>query len=198
MQHAVVRGEKGPEPLLDIWMLSREQCHRCFKRFNPGASKCVGCGAHADDRPATANRRGMGGWATIAVAVIALLTMLAIGFSDRYVTAVSDWYTDMVIRFRAEAPMHFIAVSDDKQAFQVCARSVVKRLEEESSVATFPAGGTLALGDGRYRVDSFVDEAGIDGVTHRRSFSCTVHFSGSRWVLEDLTIEIPRGGMVLR
>jgi hypothetical protein len=140
----------------------------------------------------------VGRWATIAAAVIGVVTMLAIGFSDRYVTAVSDWYTDMVIRFRAEAPMHFLAPSDDRRAFQVCARSVVKRLEDESSIATFPAGGTLYLGEGRYRVDSFVDEAAVDGVTHRRSFSCTVQFSGSRWVLEELTLESAGAAIVLR
>ena len=126
-----------------------------------------------------------------AVTVLALTMMLAIGLSDRYVPAVSDWYSQVVIRYMPEGALYFTTRNDDR-AFYLCARSVVRQIEDETSVVTFASHATtstLALGDGRFRVESYVDEAIEDGPTYRRPFTCTVKQEGSSWRLEDVDLE---------
>jgi hypothetical protein len=127
--------------------------------------------------------------------VITALTvagLLAVGFSDRYVPAVADWYTDMVIRFVPEAESNFLPVDDGERAFLACARSVVKRMDSESSIATFASSGgasTVATGEDRYEVRSFVDEASEDGVVRRKAFTCTVRFDARGWIVEAVTVD---------
>jgi hypothetical protein len=173
-------------------MIQRERCHRCHKRLTPGPVRCVGCGTEAGAVEAATGGRTKRRWAGLVAVVLTVAALLAVGLSDRYMSAVSDWYTDMVIRFLPGAELSFLPVPDDQQAFRVCARSVVKRMEAESSVATFPGvvGGVVdSLGDGRFRIDSFVDEASEGGAVHRRTFSCLARFDGHRWRVEDLVLQ---------
>jgi hypothetical protein len=173
-------------------MIQRNRCHRCHKRLTPGPVRCVGCGTEAGAVEAAKGGRSTRRWAGLVAVVLTVAALIAVGLSDRYMSAVSDWYTDMVIRFLPGEELSFLAVPDDQQAFRVCARSVVRRIEAESSVATFPGlvGGAVdSLGEGRFRIDSFVDEASEGGAVHRRTFRCLAHFDGRRWRVEDLVLQ---------
>jgi hypothetical protein len=120
--------------------------------------------------------------------------MLAVGFSSRYVPAVGDWYSRLVIQYVPEPALRFAPADDDLRAFYVCAKSVVKQIEDANSVVTFAAGTedvTVALGGDLYRVDSYIDEARVDGSTLRRPFTCTLRQEGEGWTLEEVELEPP-------
>jgi hypothetical protein len=88
--------------------------------------------------------------------------------------------------------LRFAPAPDDTRAFYVCAKSVVRAIEDEASVVTFAGGSddvAVAIGEGLYRVVSFVDEARVDGSTLRRSFTCTLRLQGDTWELEDVELE---------
>jgi hypothetical protein len=169
-------------------MPRRSLCPRCSKRIPPEGDLCVGCGAPAAERGRRFTARSMG----FAV-LLALLTLLAVSYSDRYVPAVADWYTDAVLRFLPESAMNIVPATDERRAFYVCARRVVKRLESEASIATFASEVTTQhLGEGRFRVQSYVDEALEEGPRLRHLFRCTVRGGGGQWILEDLELELER------
>jgi len=173
-------------------MIQRNRCHRCHKRLTPGPVRCVGCGTEAVSVEAAKAGRRTHRWVGLFAVVLTVAALIAVGMSDRYMSAVSDWYTDMVVRFLPGQELSFLGVPDDQQAFRACARSVVKLIEAESSVATFPGpveGVVDSLGDGRFRIDSFVDEASKGGAVHRRTFSCLARFDGRLWRIEDLNLQ---------
>ena len=64
-------------------------------------------------------------------------------------------------------------------------------MEGEFSVETFDAAGsrTVPLGEGRYRIESAVDQARRSGEQVRHDFSCTVRYEAGRWVLEELKVQ---------
>lgn len=124
--------------------------------------------------------------------VVASLAALAVGSADRYVPALSDWYTRVAIEYLPESAFRLAPITDDERAFYVCARSVVKQMDGESSIATFAsseAATTHELGNGRKVIQSHVDESTEDGVEQRIVFRCTVRSEGSRWVIETLELE---------
>jgi hypothetical protein len=134
------------------------------------------------------SRKAIGASVTATLALV----LLAINFSDRYVPAVSDWYTRMAIQYLPESALRFAPITDAERAFYVCARSVVKRMGGESSIATFAStesATTRSLGDGRLLIQSHVDESVEAGVNHRHVFRCTVRPEGSRWVIENLELQ---------
>jgi len=130
----------------------------------------------------------------VLAVLFGLLTVLAVGFSDRYVPAVADWYTRMVIRYLPEPALRFTSAEADTRAFYVCAKSVVRAIEEEASVVTFAAGSAeqaIPIGGGVYRLTSYVEEARADGSKHRRTFSCTLRLEGDSWRLEEMELDPP-------
>ncbi|MQA89607.1 MAG: hypothetical protein GEU90_05165 [Gemmatimonas sp.] len=122
--------------------------------------------------------------------IAAIIALIAFGFSDVYGPAVADWYAQTVIEYAPEPTLRF-RPGDDPQVFYVCAKSVIEQIEDNSSVVTFAAtteDQTVALGGGRYRVDSYVEEARVDGSTLLRSFSCIVRLDDGKWRLEELEL----------
>ena len=172
-------------------MLRTDRCPECQKRVRHDVSRCVSCGAYAvppsraDDR-----RRARGRFLLTLFTTLAVAGILAFNFSDRFVPAVADWYTGMVLRFSPATPNQLMAADD--QAFHICARAVARRVGSESSITTFAgseAAITQRLDDGRLTVWSYLDESVESGSTHRHVFTCTLRRYESRWVLDDLEVE---------
>jgi hypothetical protein len=162
--------------------MARKKCLRCGKRFGSEAERCITCGSEI------VAVRGRAGRTTSAVtALLAIIALVgSVSLSDRYLPALSDWYYRMVISYLPEAALPF-TVPDNDQAFYVCARSVVRQLDNETSVVTFARlvdARTTELGNGRYSIESYVDEAVAKGVTYRRTFACTLKQNGESWMLE--------------
>jgi hypothetical protein len=176
-------GRKGNE-------MRRYQCSRCSKRVNRGAVRCVSCGGEPSPAAAGIDRRTK----SIAMSLIGLGLILAVTFSDRYVPAVSDWYTRAVINYVPADALWLASPSDDDRAFYLCARSVVREIDDERSVVTFAGlslGQTRELDDGRLQVESYVDEALEGGPTYRRTFSCILREEGGEWRVEAVNVEQP-------
>jgi hypothetical protein len=168
--------------------MRRYQCSRCSKRVNRGAVRCVACGGEPSPSTRKISRAATG----VAVSIIGLGLALAVTFSDRYVPAVSDWYSRAVINYVPEGALWFTAPGDDDRAFYVCARSVVREINNEQSVVTFASlaqGQARQLEDGRYQVQSYVDEAVEGGPTYRRTFSCTLREENGEWRLEAVEVQ---------
>lgn len=174
-------------------MWRTDRCPECHKRVRSSTTRCVGCGAfaaepsRADDRRRARGRLLLTLFTTLAVAGI-----LAFNYSDRFVPAVADWYTGMVLRFTPAASYQLARASADDQAFHVCARAVARRVGTESSIATFAgseAAVTRTMDDGRLQVRSYLDESIESGSTHRHVFTCTLRRSDARWVLDGLEVE---------
>ena len=104
-------------------MRPRNHCERCAKKLHSGAVHCVACGGRAVPR-----REGRSRIVTGAiVTALSLIIVLAVGLSDRYVPAVSDWYSRMVIHHAPEGTMPYLpGVTGDDRAFYSCARTVVR------------------------------------------------------------------------
>jgi hypothetical protein len=168
--------------------MRRYQCSRCSKRVHREAVRCVACGGEPIPVGRKLGRAGTG----VLVTAAGLALVIAVSFSDRYVPAVADWYTRAVINYVPDGALWLASPGDDDRAFYVCARSVIKEINNDASVVTFAslaAGQTRQLDDGSYLVESYVDEAIEDGPTYRRTFSCTLRESNGEWQLEAVEVE---------
>lgn len=170
-------------------MRPRNRCDRCAKNLPPTAARCVTCGGRAVPRRSPRNRLAT----AIIVTVLSFIVLLAVGLSDRYVPAVADWYSRMVIQYVPEPALPYLpGASDDDRAFYQCARTVVRTIENERSVVTFPEPpGTLTeVGEGRFELRSIMDEAIEDGEVFRRSFVCEMHEEGvGTWRVDGVQLE---------
>jgi hypothetical protein len=168
-------------------------CPRCSQRVPNATERCLRCGAHPTDIDLWRRRRDTARRTTaVVVALLSVLALLAIGYSDRYLPAVSEWYTRMAIQYLPDPAARLLVGPDSRLAYHACARSVVRRVEAKTSVVTFgrqDLASAVALGEGRYRIRSYLDEAREDGAMQRRAFSCTVRLEGSRWVPEAAELE---------
>lgn len=137
-------------------------------------------------------RRDIHRVAGAAIAALALAALLAMNHSDRYVPAISDWYLQMALPYTPGAVHEFTPTFDDERAFYACVRLVAKRIGDRGSIVTFAGSGaaaTLALGDGRYQVRSYVDESMVMGTTQRHAFTCLVRAERERWIVEELNVQ---------
>jgi hypothetical protein len=123
------------------------------------------------------------------IAGLAIVMMLGMGYANRNLPEMAEWYTNSTVR-APDLALRVLAFAEDERAFYTCARSVIGRLGE-SSIATFRARGestTVSLGNGRYIVRADVKESDRSGTTHRHAFSCTVRLEGPRWIIEGLDL----------
>lgn len=176
-----------------LTMLRIDRCLQCHKRVRPDATRCMGCGAFAAEPSRAEDRRRARGRLFLTLfTTLAVAGILAFNYSDRFVPAVADWYTGMVLRFAPEVSHQLAPSSADDQAFHVCARAVARRVGTESSIATFAgseAAITRTMDDGRIQVRSYLDESAESRSTHRHIFKCTLRRSEARWVLDELELE---------
>ena len=169
--------------------MPNRKCPSCRKRLPYQAKRCVACEwTPADAVEAPARFR----WAPVWLAMACLMTIGGFRYADRFVPAVADWYASFAAQRLPPALSRFAPAATDPGAHFFCARRVVKELHEDGSVATFASAEethTVPLGDGRFEVRSFVDEAREGGWQVRHGFVCTVRYQRGRWTLENLSME---------
>jgi hypothetical protein len=171
-------------------MQRRTECPKCRKRMARRRNLCVGCGARTETKNPLSGLRPA--HAVGFLLLLAICGTVAASLADRYLPAVTDWYLEMAVPYLGEGASPFLGAAPDDSAYYACVRSVVKRIDEEGTIATFAgprASRTHTLGEGRYRIESFVTEAAEDGGTAVRSFTCTVKSDGTRWAIEDLEVQ---------
>jgi Double zinc ribbon len=77
----------------------------------------------------------------------------------------------------------------ESTAFYICQQFVEKRLKAPASAkfASYSTDMTIDLGDGKFRVSSYVDSQNGFGAMLRNNYTCTVHWTGgSSWSLDNL------------
>jgi hypothetical protein len=104
--------------------------------------------------------------------------------------ALAEWYANFAAYHLPEQMSSYALADTERGAFFYCARQVAREMDGEFSVETFPSlteSYAEALGDGRYRIESWVEEARLDGESIRHGFTCTVRYQSGRWALEELS-----------
>jgi hypothetical protein len=173
-------------------MARTRRCPHCDRRLPYAGRRCIHCGWSI--REAALERGGgvswwrrRGLWAGITT--VLLLFGVSLGF--RNAPLLADWYASFAAENLPAGASSFAPTHSEAGAFFYCARQVSKRMNGNFSVETFPSqqeSDLHSLGDGRYRVESFVDETREDGSRVRYAFVCDVTFQRGRWVLEELDL----------
>jgi hypothetical protein len=168
-------------------------CPSCLNRLPYASRRCIRCGwTHQEgrdpERVRVATRRRWIVWSAI------LLLFLTGGSSllVRNAPALADWYAGFAAERLAQQFSSFAPVATDVGAYFFCARHVARQMDGENSVETFPSPGqstVQTLGDQRFRIVSFVDQARESGEQVRHEFTCTVRRDQGRWVMEELEVE---------
>jgi hypothetical protein len=130
-------------------------------------------------------RRGL--W----TAAFAVLLVVGLQYAWRNAPLLADWYAGFAAQNLPETASSFAPTHTDDGAYFFCARQVAKRMPGEFSVETFAATNdteTTELGEGKYRISSFVDETREDGRRVRYTFVCTVSYERGRWTLDQLDL----------
>ncbi len=172
--------------------MGQGRCKRCGGRLHVRSQGCRQCGAarvHA--LPPSRTPRGWRGTVLYLMAFVLLMVSLLGARQAVTSEAVANWYTDIALQ---HLPQHFTALvpADENAtgAYNFCIRQVVRKMTPSGSVETFPsssAENTIALGESRYRVESFFFEDRVTGERVQQYFTCTARLTDGRWVLEDLS-----------
>jgi hypothetical protein len=173
--------------------MPNRSCPSCLRRLPYAGRRCIHCGwTHgeaADDPIASAKpRRRQLVWG----AVLLLFLAGGGGLVARNAPTLADWYAGFAAERLAQPFSSFAPVATDASAFFYCARQVARQMKGDFSIETFPApdqSTTHTLGEDRYRIVSFVDQALESGERVRHDFVCTVRHDRGRWVLEDLEMQ---------
>ena len=168
--------------------MPRKRCPECERKLPYAGRRCIHCEWSVREGDAGAPPRGRGRWRA-AVAGAVLLAATAAGV--RNAPMLADWYAGFAAENLWAGASSFAPAETEAGAYFYCARQVAKRMNSDYSVETFPSpaeGELRSLGDGRYRVESFVDEAREDGTRVRYGFVCSVAFEAGRWTLEELNL----------
>ena len=170
--------------------MPKRSCPRCNRRLPYAARRCIHCEwSHREEEarePQSLQSRGRA-W----LLVLALAALVGGGMAYRNADSLAYWYADFAARHLPSSLSSWAPVDTDAGAFFYCARQVARRMDGEFSVETFPSldqSRSVTLGEGRYRIASFVEEAREDGDRVRHEFVCTVQYARGRWVLEDLEL----------
>ena len=172
--------------------MPKRSCPHCARRLPYAGRRCIHCGwtTGAAD---FARGAGVVWWRRARTWAVAITIAGAVTaqFAYRNATDLADWYAGFAARFLPEGASSFAPADTEPGAYFYCARQVSKKMEGEFSVETFDAAGsrTVPLGEGRYRIESAVDQARRSGERVRHDFTCTVRYESGRWVLEELTLE---------
>ena len=168
--------------------MPRRRCPECERRLPYAGRRCIHCEWSVRAEGTYASPRGRGSWRAVVVGAV-LLAATAAGV--RNAPLLADWYAGFAAENLWAGASSFAPAETESGAYFFCARQVAKRLNSDYSVETFPSaseGELRSLGDGRYRVESFVDEAREDGTGVRYAFVCSVAFERGRWNLEELNL----------
>lgn len=173
--------------------MARKRCPHCDRKLPYAGRRCVHCGWSIRE---SGFGRGEGVrwwrkralWAVVTAA--ALLTGVGLGYQNA--PQLADWYASFAAEKLPAGASSFGPAETEAGAFFYCARQVAKRMNGQFSVETFPSqeeSELRSLGEGRYEVESFVDETREDGQRVRYAFVCSVTYERGRWVLDELDLE---------
>lgn len=172
--------------------MANKRCPHCDRRLPYAGRRCVHCGwSIRESRLAEGQgidwwrRRGL--WA--AVTTLLLLVGVTLGF--RNAPQLADWYANFAAENLPAGASSLAPAESESGAFYYCARQVSKKMSNDFSVETFPSqqeSDLRSLGEGRYHIESFVDETRADGRRVRYGFVCSVRFEHGRWVLNRLDL----------
>lgn len=169
--------------------MAKRTCPKCNRRLPYAARRCLHCDwSHADGE---AGERSLRSRVRVWALVLAIVGVVGGGMAYRNAESIAFWYASFAARYLPSSLSSWAPTDTDAGAFFYCARQVARRMEGDFSVETFPSlaqSRSETLGQGRYRIASFVDEARADGEQVRHEFVCTVQYAGGRWVLEDLDL----------
>jgi hypothetical protein len=174
-------------------------CPQCRRRLPYAAQRCAVCGWLRNT--GVASRRSVP-WTRVGIglATLVVLAFSAVWYSDRYLPALGDWYAGFAARSLPSSLSRLAPAETERGAFYFCARRIARQMDAEASIATFASEAesqTTRLGEGRFRVESFMEEATEDGERRRHDFACTVRYQRGQWVLEGLAMREPVGERVL-
>lgn len=172
--------------------MARNRCPHCERRLPYAGRRCVHCGWSVREAGlgpgegvAWWRRRGL--WITVTT----VLLLVGVGLGYRNAPQLADWYASFAAQNLPAGASSFAPAETQSGAFFYCARQVSRRMNGAFSIETFPSqeeSELVSLGDGRYRIESFVDETREDGSRVRYAFVCSVAYEAGRWVLEDLDL----------
>jgi hypothetical protein len=175
-------------------------CPSCLKRLPYAGRRCLHCGwTHREGFDLESVKQA---WRRRQVLWVAVLLLVVAGGGSlmlRNAPVLADWYAGFAAERLAQPFSSFAPVATDASAFFYCARQVARQMDGDFSVETFagPGQSTMqVLGERRYRIVSFVEQARESGERVRHDFACTVRHDRGRWVLEDLDVERYAGGAV--
>ena len=169
--------------------MARNTCPDCERRLPYAGRRCVHCNWVAGESGMGASGgRQRGRWKAVLAGVVLLVV---VGLGARNAPLLADWYAGFAAENLWAGASSLAPADSESGAYFYCARQVAKSMNRDYSVETFPSptdGELQSLGNGRYRVESFVDEAREDGTRVRYSFVCSVAFERGRWTLEELDV----------
>jgi hypothetical protein len=169
--------------------MPKRSCPSCNRRLPYAARRCLHCqwslrAGRAGEDGGSLLKRGR-----VWMLVLLLAALVGGGAAYRNADSIAFWYANFAARHLPSSLSSFAPTDTDAGAFFFCARQVARSMDGEFSVETFPSldqSRSVTLGERRYQIRSFVDEAREDGARIRHSFVCTVQYARGRWVLEDL------------
>ena len=170
--------------------MPKRSCPKCSRRLPYAARRCIHCQwslAEGETSVATSFWSRGRVWSLICLVAGVMGGSMAYRNAD----AIAFWYANFAARHLPSSLSSFAPADTDAGAFFYCARQVARRMDGDFSVETFPSldeSSAVRLGDGRYQIESFVDEVREDGVRRRHAFVCTVQYARGRWVLEGLDL----------
>lgn len=172
--------------------MPRNRCPHCERSLPYAGRRCLHCGWSVR-KASLEPGEGVAWWRRrrLWTAIVAGTLLVGVGLAYRNAPELADWYASFAAENLPAGASSFAPVDTDSGAFFYCARQVARRMNGEFSVETFasPDDSELTqLGEGRYRIESFVDETREDGRRVRYSFVCRVAFERGRWILEDLDL----------
>ena len=120
-----------------------------------------------------------------------LLGLVAVGYRMSG-PALAEWYAEFAASHLPANFAGYAPVETPTGAFYACVQRVARQVSDRSAVETFPvlyAENTHPLGEGRYRVRSYLDAVRDSGETVRRPFTCLVRYDRGRWRVEEVAVE---------
>lgn len=173
--------------------MADRSCPHCARRLPYAGRRCVHCGWTAESKELPRGA-GIEWWRRTWIWLIAVgvLSGLSASIAMQNAPAVADWYAHFAAEHLWGGASSFAPTDTEAGAFLYCARQVSREIGSRNSVETYPSrteSTTEPLGEGRYRIEAFVEAADAAGASVRHGFVCTVRFDGGRWVLEDLEMK---------
>lgn len=171
--------------------MPRRICPQCERRLPYAGRRCGHCGWAAGEPVDAEVARGTSRRKKAVWFLVALLIGAGAGIATLRSQDMADWYAGFAAQHLPSDLSSFAPVDTERGAFFFCARQVAREMEGKFSVETFPSiaeSEMEVLGEGRYRIRAWVDEARADGQRVRHEFDCTVKYGAGRWEMEKLEL----------